>query len=232
MFPLDGGRGTRSLFSFVKIRSTLKGLLLPTLSILFAAASAKAAITVQAFDPGGTSDPQLIAPLDTTIGAILALEPNYRAFNSSNTEFKFVRHVYSVEDNICFYWFRADEDPTTFENTEEWSDVYWYVGEAGSPACIFVDGAEDGSNNFVLLHSETLDRVVGVLQYDLNGLYDMNQPARLLAYAVNPEGLTFAEGVAAIQAIPEPSTVALLAMTTFGGIWTARRRTASKRKSV
>jgi hypothetical protein len=191
----------------------------PICVFLLATVSANAAITVRSFGEG-TGDAQLIAPLDTTVGANTSVEPN-RALTSSNMMFNFVRHVYSAENGICYYWFRADGDPTTIVNTEEWNDVYWYVGGATGD---FVDGAEDGSNNYLLLHSRDLDMIVGVLQYSLNANNDMNDPARLMAYAVDPEGITFAEGVAAIQAIPEPSSAALGALAMMGGLMGRRRK--------
>ena len=197
-----------------------KPLLLASIYFLFAAVPAEAAIIVQLFGPDATGAPQLITPLNTVIGAKTEVEPDYRALTSSNTEFKFVRHI----SDICYYWFRADGDPTAITNTQEWSDVYWYVGNTGDNPCTFVDGAEDGSNNFVLLHSSTLNAIVGVLQYDLNGWNDLTQPARLIAYAVDPNGMTFADGVAAIQAVPEPSTVALTSLALLGGLLKLRRR--------
>lgn len=191
----------------------------PICVFLLAAVSANAAITAVSFGAEGTADAQLIAPLDTTVGRNVGLEPDYRALTSSDAGFKFVRHI--VSSDVCYYWFRADGNPAALTNTEEWSTVYWYEGGA---TCIFLDGAEDGENNYVLLHSQELDKIVGVLQYALNGNNDMNDPARLMAYAVNPEGMTFAQGVAAIQAIPEPSAMVLGTLAMVGGLMGRRRK--------
>jgi hypothetical protein len=180
---------------------------------------AQAAITVNTFGTG-TTLPQEISELGTTVGSNSSVGPGYRALNSSDSNFKFVRHVLSEapDPEVCHYWFRADSDPTTtpYLRTEAWSDVYWFVVDT----CIFVDNAQDGTDNFVLLRSESTGMLVGVLQYHL----DDNEPftASLLAYAVDPNGLTFADGVAAIQAVPEPSAILLSgAALTFAGL---RRR--------
>jgi hypothetical protein len=200
----------------------LKRFLLVSASLVFAAASAQSAIIARAVDSALATAPFTIVELNTVISSPNN-KPEYHYLNSSNDEFWFVRHVESWEENICYYWFRADGDPTKYstEDTEHYSDVYWYVG--GSD-CTFVDGAEDGSNNFVLLRSTVTGNIVGVLQYELNASNSFDYPARLLAYAVDPNGMTFFEGVAAIQAIPEPSTMALVSLALVGGVLKLRRR--------
>lgn len=177
----------------------------------------QAAISVQSFGIG-TTDAQEITALGTVIGANASLAATGSALNASGSDFKFIRHIVSVEPDICFYWFRADDDPTQYANTEQWSDVYWYI----AASCEFVDGATYGSDNFVLLHSASSNKIVGVLQYELTDTdYEANAP-RLLAWAVDPEGLTFAQGVAAIQGIPEPSAVVFALLT--GTLVGVRRR--------
>lgn len=188
-------------------------------SVLLAGGSAAAGTLVQRFGPEGTAAPQFIAPLNTVIGSRTDLSFEYRAIESSNTDIKFIRHILSATE--CLYWFREDQGPDmfNFEGLEEYSSSYWYA------ECLFVDGAQDGSNNFVLLHSTESDQVVGVLQYLLNYSDDINASTYLLAYAVNPDGMTFEEGVAAIQAIPEPSTVVLVSLVVIGaGLGLRRRR--------
>jgi len=181
------------------------------------AISSQAAISVQSFGIG-TTDAQEITSLGTVIGANASLADRGSALNASGGDIRFIRHIVSVEPDICFYWFRADGDPTQYRNTEQWPNVYWYVADS----CEFVDGATYGSDNFVLLHSASSNKIVGVLQYELTDTNYVANAPRLLAWAVDPEGLTFAQGVAAIQGVPEPSAAALaLIAGTLAGV---RRR--------
>lgn len=202
------------------LNSSFKTLVLSSLSaLLLSAASAHAELSVRYFGPHGVATDQVIEPLNTIIGSNFDRAPDYWSIQSSNTDIKFIRHILSAEE--CLYWFRAEEGPDSFVflETEEYSTSYWYA------ECLFVDGAQNGSNNFVLLHSSVSNQVVGVLQYAFNDLYDIHSPALLLAYAVDPDGITFEEAIAAIQAIPEPSTLAFVSIAAFGGLLLLRRRT-------
>jgi hypothetical protein len=208
------------------------------ISLLFSA-QLQAAITTQFFGDG-TTDLVSITALGTDIGAHNAVAPNYLAQNSSNTAIRFRRHMTDDGNpettDPCFYWFRSNGDPSQFPATESWDNVYWSAWDIECAAYIdYFDGAEYGSDNFVLLtrynagaiageysgNSDPYDdEIVGVLQYHLDA---DTGTAKLLAYAVDPAGLTFAQGVAAIQGIPEPS-VSLLGALGMGALAIRRRR--------
>ncbi len=168
----------------------------------------QAAIVVTLF-PGSDNLPQTVA--GATLINTPDLDPGYaRIDNSSHTDFggesalTFARH-YRLSDGECLYWFRATDIPTQF--ADSWSGVHWL----GFGDNTLVDGAVWGADNFVMLNDNG-DNTVGVLQFHFA---EETKRATLIASAYDAGGLTFADGVAAIQAtVPEPSTTTLL----IGGI--------------
>jgi hypothetical protein len=197
---------------------------LSAVALTLASASVNAAVTVVHFGDGGTSLPVTIEALGTTISNNPHDVSERFSINSSSSDVLFTRHIVSVEDDICYYWFRSMDDPGAWPDTEAWNDVYWYVMDD----CVFVDGAVEGDDNFVLLrNAEGLD--IGVLrisfQDPLNtGGAEAAAPTKILAYAVDANGLSFADGVAAITAVPEPSTALLGGVALLGGLLRRKRR--------
>lgn len=195
-------------------------------SVLLAASPSEAALVVESFGPEGLSVNTGIAipGLNTTLGRFVGSDPERHAINSSNDDILFVRHLDNNMSGDCFYWFRANGDPTQYTNTEQWGTVYWYIGMVDSGnQCYLPDGAADGDDNYVLLYSISQNRLVGVAQFALNEENDPDlYPARLLAYAFDLDGITFRQAVDAIQNIPEPSSMALGGA--MGLLWMVRRR--------
>lgn len=188
--------------------------------------SSEAAINVQTFGVSVTGNVEIPA-LNTIISPVTSVADYGSAINSSNPNIKFTRHI--VDDSLCYYWFRAEplagDEPDLWNRAvvEYWNDVYWYV----AANCEFVDGAQYGTDNYVLLHDTTdplNPKLVGVLQIELTDTdYVANAP-RLIAGAFDANGMTYVEAVAAIQAIPEPS----VSLFTFAasGLLLRRRRAA------
>lgn len=132
----------------------------------------------------------------------------------------FLRHRITKDD--CLYFFRAedvgDNDPAngTYYALETHARTYWMAENA------LVDGATWGSDNYLVMHDSERGVVVAILQLDFN---ESTGKATLLASAINFDGLTFTEGVAAINApIPEPAGFAVLAAVGTLAFAAGRRR--------
>lgn len=202
--------------------SIKNSLLLSVCSLVFSATCLNAEIYVKRFGPDGVTEPQLIAELDTVVSSVYDRAPEYWSINSSNTDILFIRHIISSLE--CEYWFRADATPdnSTYLDIEYHSNVYWFA------ECLFVDGAQNGSNNFVMLHSTVTNELVAVLQYALNGSIDINAPASLIAYAVGFDNFTYEDAIRALAPIPEPTTVTLLSAGAAALLTVAVRRRKAK----
>ena len=132
-------------------------------------------------------------------------------------------------DTECDYFFRAstwDSDPfeAGYQAIEVWETVYWaaVMDEPGT----LVDGAQWGSDNYVLMLDENEGKLVAVLQFYFN---QNDYTATLIGAAVNLDGLTFMEGVLALQAIPEPSTyAAIFGAVALGAVVIVRRRQSKR----
>ena len=178
--------------------------------------SSDASIAVD-FYAGISNLPQTVAGDILTYAT--GLSPGYaRINNSSHVNFSgsstqtFGR--YQDGGGVCYYWHRSTETFSGLNFFDSWEYVYWEGFGDGT----LVDGAEPGSDNFILYHDGT--QAVAVLQFDFD---NTNNVATLIASAYDPSGITFADGVSAIQAIPEPAT----ALFAFAGIVTlaiTRRR--------
>jgi len=144
--------------------------------------------------------------------------------------FGFARFRHTEE--ACTYFFRStaiyENDPAFGVypyGIESWSRVYWKVGEGSDEE--LVDGAQWGSDNYVMLRHRDLETNVGVLQFD----FSQDNGARLVGYALDLDGLTFTDGVLAIQAaaIPEPSTyAAIFGAVALGAVVIVRRRQSKR----
>lgn len=132
----------------------------------------------------------------------------------------FMRFRYG--DDVCGYFYRSsnrdNDDPvlSDFNSIETWQYVYWQGDGA------LVDGAQWGSDNFILMRDAT-DTIVGVLQFNFD---ELTQSPTLLASAIDLGGLTFSQGVSAIETfvIPEPSAFAVIAGLLALGFTVSRRR--------
>jgi hypothetical protein len=191
----------------------------PTLSIscltVLAASTlvSTAAITVSTY---GGALPQSVTGQVLVEGA--GLSPGYaRIENSSHTAFGGASSVtfgrYQLADTSCVYWFRGAETFASVNYLESWEYVYWQGFGNGT----LVDGAVWGNDNFLLMRDA--NQVIGVLQFNFD---QSSGSVTLLASAVDPAGITFADGVAAIQAVPEPS--ALVIAGAGAGLLMGRRR--------
>ena len=159
------------------------------------------------------------------------LSPGYHAIdNLANVEFGGTSHIgftrFRKNVTECDYFFRAstwDSDPfeAGYQAIEVWETVYWAAEVMGEPGTL-VDGAQWGSDNYVLMLDENEGKLVAVLQF----YFDQNDyTATLIGAAVNLDGLTFMEGVLALQAIPEPSTyAAIFGAVALGAVVIVRRR--------
>ncbi len=125
----------------------------------------------------------------------------------------------------CTYFFRStdinENDPALGDypfGIESWSRVYWKGGDDE-----LFDGAQWGSDNYLMMRHLTNNTIVAVLQFN----FDQFTGASLVGYALDLDGLTFTEGVLAINAaaIPEPSTyAAIFGAVALGAVVIARRR--------
>lgn len=164
--------------------------------LAMSALSSSAAITVSSY---GSALPQSVTGQVLVEGA--GLPPGYaRIENSSHTAFGGTSSItfgrYQLPDTTCVYWFRGSETFASVNYLESWQYVYWQGFGDGT----LVDGAVWGNDNFLLMHDGS--QAIGVLQFDFD---QTTGDVTLLASAVDPAGISFADGVAAIQAIPEPS---------------------------
>ncbi|RYD20836.1 MAG: PEP-CTERM sorting domain-containing protein [Verrucomicrobiaceae bacterium] len=178
------------------------------------ALSSSAAITVASY---GIALPQSVSGQILVEGAGLPL--GYaRIENSSHIDFggtssiKFGR--YQLPDTSCVYWFRGADTLGSVTYLESWQYVYWQGFGDGT----LVDGAVWGDDNFLLMHDGS--QAIGVLQFNFD---QASGDVTLLASAVDPAGISFADGVAAIQAVPEPSAM-LIAGAGLVLLATGRRR--------
>ena len=209
-----------------KLFSLKRFLTVLAASALWTTSPSEAALVVETFGPEGLSvnDGIDIPGLGTTLGRYVGGDPERHAISSSNDNIRFVRHL--IGNGDCFYWFRAEGDPTQYTDTQQWDTVYWYIGNVfEGDSCYLPDGAADGDDNFVLLYSMNLNRLVGVAQLALNTENDPDlYPARLLAYAYDLDGVTYREAVDAIQNIPEPGSVLLCGAMGLALMKMCRRR--------
>lgn len=190
------------------------------LSSLLTASIASAAITVTYYDFVFDDTEIEIVP-DQIYLEDVAASPEYPSASIRNllhhsfadecfgdSQIGFVRHRYSSD--VCAYFFRAadigDSDPANgdYYAVENWGRVYW-MGDNQ-----LVDGAIAGSDNFVLMRDLATDKLIAVLQLNLDPTTGI---ATLLASAVDLDGLTYSSAVRAIQgaAIPEPASFSIVA---------------------
>jgi hypothetical protein len=181
-------------------------------------AKSRAAITVQLH--GGTDNLPTTA-LGITLKNVAGLDPGYASvLNDSHTisggvsDYEFARYV-PDGGGTCIYWFGASDLPTDYFDSH--AEVYW-LGYGDST---LVDGAKWGSDNYV--HVVSSETSIGILQFNFD---EATEPASLVASALDTGGITFADGVAAIQAasVPEPSPVLLLVAGVFGMSALQRKR--------
>lgn len=176
--------------------------------------ASSAAITVSTY---GNALPQSVTGQILVEGA--GLLPGYaRIENSSHTAFGGTSSItfgrYQLPDTTCVYWFRGTDGLASATYLETWQYVYWQGFGDGT----LVDGAVWGNDNFLLMHDGS--QAVGVLQF---GFDQTTGSVTLLASAVDPAGIAFADGVAAIQQIPEPSAP-LIAAGGLALLMAGRRR--------
>jgi hypothetical protein len=188
--------------------------------------SVSAAVTVN-FYSGLNNLPQTVLADQIDLANATDLSEGYARINNGahvesggESMIGFMRFRYG--DDVCGYFYRSsnrdNEDPafSDFESIETWGYVYWQ-GDGS-----LVDGAQWGSDNYILMRNE-LQTVVGVLQFHFD---ESTLTASLIASAIDLEGLTFTQGINAIEAaaIPEPAAFAMLAGAVGFGIVVLRRR--------
>lgn len=178
--------------------------LMPSCLTLLAASTlvSSAAITVSSHSG---ALPQSVTGQVLVEGA--GLLPGYaRIENSSHTAFGGSSSItfgrYQLPDTTCVYWFRGTETFASVNYLESWQYVYWQGFGDGT----LVDGAVWGNDNFLLMHDGS--QAIGVLQFNFD---QATGDVTLLGSAVDPAGISFSDGVAAIQAIPEPSAPLVVA---------------------